>query len=526
MADKGRVTSVFQLNGLLLQRDARNYVFDAMQDVPQDDQVKWLESIVDQLQRQNLESASVSARDVIQAVTAAQQAADGRGSEKVFTIIDAFTIPKFAYNQERKKFLPASDSSLRSLYGSPDAKAAVFLNRYTIIHQRLLRHDLFQPPIPGRSSNQQGVKFQMKPIEYLLGCSSAVGDLVVLGMLTQLKEGVYYLEDPTGAVKLDLSETKFHNGFFTESTFVLAEGVYEDGVFHVKGLGFPPSEIAAVTRSCFGNINFFGGASSTCVKASTRLKALEESNPNTSFVFIADVWLDDIKVMERLRRLFEGFAEFPPTCFIFMGNFTSVQKEAVVSKTNKGLDECFVQLAAMISEFPTILKASRLVFVPGPLDPGLTTILPRPPIPLSVTQGIRNKLPHVVFTTNPCHIQYCTQEIVVFREDLLTKMCRNCVHFPTVSDIPANFAKSLAAQSHLCPLPLHIAPIYWEYDHTLGLYPLPDMVVCADKFDPFTVTQSGCIFTNPSSFSRNDYVFKVYIPASRQVEDSCIPDDT
>lgn len=34
-------------------------------------------------------------------------------------------------------------------------------------------------------------------------------------------------------------------------------------------------------------------------------------------------------------------------------------------------------------------------------------------------------------------IQYCTQEIIVFREDLVNKMCRNCVRFPSSNlDIP------------------------------------------------------------------------------------------
>lgn len=34
-------------------------------------------------------------------------------------------------------------------------------------------------------------------------------------------------------------------------------------------------------------------------------------------------------------------------------------------------------------------------------------------------------------------IQFCTQEIIVFREDLVNKMCRNCVRFPSSNlDIP------------------------------------------------------------------------------------------
>lgn len=62
----------------------------------------------------------------------------------------------------------------------------------------------------------------------------------------------------------------------------------------------------------------------------------------------------------------------------------------------------------------------------------------RPPIPNSITEEVRRKLPNSTFTSNPCRIQYCTQEIVVFREDIVTKMCRNCVKFPADNDVPTH----------------------------------------------------------------------------------------
>lgn len=40
----------------------------------------------------------------------------------------------------------------------------------------------------------------------------------------------------------------FHTGLFTEFSFVLAEGSYEDGIFHVNAFGFPPPELAKTTR--------------------------------------------------------------------------------------------------------------------------------------------------------------------------------------------------------------------------------------------------------------------------------------
>ena len=68
-----------------------------------------------------------------------------------------------------------------------------------------------------------------------------------------------FSEDPSGVVQLDLTETKFHTGLYTENCFALAEGWYDDNVFHVLALGFPPAETSDTTRAYFGNINFFGG---------------------------------------------------------------------------------------------------------------------------------------------------------------------------------------------------------------------------------------------------------------------------
>lgn len=69
--------------------------------------------------------------------------------------------------------------------------------------------------------------------------------------------------------------------------------------------------------------------------------------------------------------------------------------------------------------------------------------------------------------------------------------------FNIVCSFFVQFAKTLISQGHLCPLPLHVCPVYWPYDNGLRLYPLPDLVVCADKFDPFHTTAADCTVMNP-----------------------------
>ena len=46
----------------------------------------------------------------------------------------------------------------------------------------------------------------------------------------------------------------------------------------------------------------------------------------------------------------------------------------------------------------------------------------------------------------------------------MTKMCRNAVYFPETSNIAEHVARTLTCQGHLAPLPLHTAPVYWDFD--------------------------------------------------------------
>ncbi|XP_005094411.1 DNA polymerase epsilon subunit 2 [Aplysia californica] len=514
---KSAIVSAFKMHGLTLRSEASLYLIDVLAPVDQKERDQWVDKIIEIIQKQSLTSSMID-RGVCELAVQECNAEQEDDSDTIFNVIDAFSVPRFSYVKERKKFLADStlEKPLPKLHGSASDKANMFRDRYTILHQRTLRHDLFTPPALG-STETESNKFQLKPIEYLVGSTAKLKNVLVLGMLAQLKEGKWFLEDPTGNVRLDFTSASFQPGLFTENSFVLAEGWYEDSVFHIEAFGLPPPELAETTRSYFGNINFFGGPSSIQVKASARLAQIEADNTDAMFVLLSDVWLDNSRIMEKLDLMFKGYADYPPTAFIFCGNFLSSAKVLSHAKT---LQECFKDLGNMLSNYPNLISNSRMIFVPGPNDPGHSTILPRPTIPNVITEAFRKKVPDAIFTSNPCRIQYCTQEIIIFREDIVTKMCRNCVKFPSDGNVPTHFAKSLISQAHLCPLPLHVSPIYWAHDCSLRLYPLPDMIVTADKFDPFTTNAASTTVINPGSFLRTDFGFKVYYPASREVQDS------
>ena len=454
---------------------------------------------------------------VLTAVEEVNEASD-KDTEKALLLISAFDTPKFTYNPDQKKFLPVPHSSL-SLHSTADEKASLFCNRYTLVLQQTSRHELFAPSVFGRPSDASS-RFQLHTIESLLGQSGLSEKVIVLGSLIQLHEGKFHLEDPSGTVELDISKCVFHTGLFVENSLVLAEGLYEESVFHVSAIGFPPPEPSVSTRSYFGTLNFFGGPSTICAKASIKYQAMLRENQDAMLVFISDVFLDDQQVMEKLGTLFSGYSEAPPTAFVFMGDFSSTPYGPLASQK---LRDSFKALGSLMTQYPNLVKKSQFFFVPGPQDPGPGNILPRPPIPSLLTRELTSRVPTAQFCSNPCRLQFCTQEVVIFREDILGKLCRHCIRFPSkTADLPTHFTKTILSQAHLCPLPLHSRPVYWAFDHALQLHPLPDLVVVGDKCDPFTASLAGCTVTNPGSFVRNGFEFKVYLPASGQVEDSKI----
>ena len=514
------IVSNFKLQGLSLKSDASTLLVEVLEPhLHGGDMEQIIDMIIEAIQKQPLKSSLIG-RDVVEIAIEECNTTSDADTEKALVIINAFDVPKFSYHVDRKKFLPFPKDSLK-LHAGAAAKEVLFKERYTLLYQRTLRHELFTPPALGQPV-QSSSKFQLRTVEYLLSSSGLPDKIIVLGMLSQLKEGKFHLEDPTGCVELDLSQCTYHMGLFVESSLVLAEGLYDDKIFHVDAVGFPPPETATDTRNYFGNINFFGGPSSICAKASVKLQAMLQEHNTAMFVFLSDVHLDDPKVMEKLSVLFTGYSDDPPTAFVFMGNFSSTPYGPLRYQKIK---ERFNSLGDLMLQFPALIEKSHFLFIPGPMDPGPGNILPTPCIPSNLTSGITDRIPSVQFCSNPTRIQFCSQEIVVFRDDVMNKLCRNCVQFPSeMSDLPNHFTKTILSQAHLCPLPLHARPVYWMYDHALRLYPLPDLVVMGDKCDPFTVSSNECTVTNVGSFVRSGFEFKVYVPAKKLVEDSKVMD--
>ncbi|XP_037938903.1 DNA polymerase epsilon subunit 2 [Teleopsis dalmanni] len=514
---KRRITSSFKLSGFLIRTDNSTFLAEQLFPFEETEREKWLTVIIENLQNQRLETVQVERSVLEKAINEINRVGLEEG-ETVFSLINSYSIPRFNYNSQTKKF--ERDTTARKIFAKPSMKSGYLRERYAMLLQKTLRHELFAPAVieGGVSADSRAKKFKLLYAENLLA-SSSVKEAVVLGLLTQIIEGKFFVEDPTGYVELDLSAARFHSGFFCEGCFVLAEGTFNNGVLKVDGLGFPPAEPASSSRAFFGTQNTWGGDSTKLLKYSNRLQEVERTNTEATIVFLSDVRLDAPKVMEKLKMLFEGYDSCPPAAIVLMGPFVTA------NRNHYELRDHFTALGALAAGCDHLKKQTDLILVPSSDDPTAANILPRPPLPALLTAGLQKAWPRTLLATNPCRLQYCTQQITVCRLDLMTKFCRNTLHFPTdTENIDQHFARTIICQGHLTPIHPIAIPVYWDYDPALWLYPLPDIVVIGDSCQSFSISQHGCTVLNTGSFVKSKFGFKVYIPSTRTIEDSEIPD--
>lgn len=73
------------------------------------------------------------------------------------------------------------------------------------------------------------------------------------------------------------------------------------------------------------------------------------------------------------------------------------------------------------------------------------------------------------------------------------------LHKPNKDDISESITRTIISQGHLCPLSINALPVHWDFDYTLHLYPLPDLVIIGDKSDMYQGEYKGCQIVNPVS---------------------------
>ena len=124
------VVSSFKLHGLSLKTDASKFLTEVLSTVSEVELEDWLEKIVEAVQKQPLHSSLVD-RDIVEVAVQECSEDPEEDTDKAFCVIDAFQVPRFIYNPDRKKFIP-SPCSDTSLHAQSNSKAELYRQRYVI----------------------------------------------------------------------------------------------------------------------------------------------------------------------------------------------------------------------------------------------------------------------------------------------------------------------------------------------------------------------------------------------------------
>jgi DNA polymerase epsilon subunit 2 len=359
-----------------------------------------------------------------------------------------------------------------------------------------------------------------------------------------MEEGKWFLEDSKSHIELDFSgleKSSLHSGFFTEGSIVIVEGevMNDRDAFLVKSMQFGPAEPQETTLRAFPSIDFFGAQLDH--RLQERLEKYEahfQESDTGNFLVVSDIWMDDAKIFEKLKFVLSGANSAPPFALILMGNFTSPANASSLCT----YIECFERLADSLLLHPQLLQNTRIVFIPGPTD--LTPsrdVFPSPSLtkPIrdafekrikrgvaalqhaSSSNAIKKEWPRITFASNPVRIRFCTKQLVFFREDVTHKLRRHCFLKPSTNDGEAlsdHLVRTICDQSHLCPLPINVKPVFWNYDHAMRLYPLPNFITLSDQSSRFVIEYEGSKTLSPGSFAI-DSTFASISPLSGQVNE-------
>ncbi|GJQ78353.1 Pole2 [Trypoxylus dichotomus] len=495
MADKfiRKLQNTLKLSGFVVRREFCNlicekFLSEGINIEDSDTFENCIKNLCERLEKQCVNDKSIEKEHIEQAIEGCFHSGYDL-HETVFSTINAFDYPTTLYDPDRKLYLLASTKP--TFLSSANSKAQLFIDRYLSVLHRTQRN------FKNKLAEQD--KLTLQTVDFLLTLSHKTLDkTLILGCLTQVTEGKYYLEDPTGLVQLDLTHARYHGGFFAENCFVLVNGFYEDKVLSVSTMVLPPGEEYKDSRPFFGNVNYFGGLSNTPLRESKRLKEYLVKNPHNMILFFSDVWLDHPLIFEKLEMLFNGMHASPPVAFVFMGNFMS---ESHGSENIAIFKKLFKQMGELISRYPILVNNSQFIFVPGMSDPCTPHIVPRLSLPKYVVEEMLKCVPNAIFLTNP------------------SKLMQGTLYRPQKEEIGESLTRTIVSQGHLSPLSLNALTVHWNFDYTLRLYPLPHLIVVGDKAESYQGSYKGCQLVNPGSFCDSGFQFKCYIPYSDTLDD-------
>lgn len=499
--------------------------------------------------------------------------------------------PVFVFDKIRKQF-SARESAGRKLRESLNPSLEFFNQRYYPIMDRLSRDENFRKSslssIAALSSNLNGSfsNYEITLIKNVLGRDG--GRFVLFGLLSENANGNFILEDSSDFIELNLSKAhKAAGSFYAPGMFIIVEGIYSasggsmsndanviSGCFYASNIGHPPAERRDHSLDAYGHLDFMGMHKDSNSKASAfvkidkslqkKLSALEKTLVGHKMIILGgNIFLDDTKIQAGLDKFFarletrleeeqDASETIAHSVVVMSGSFTSRplcsnQRSLSQTSSSEEYKSHFDAFAATLSKYPLVVQYCKLLLIPGVNDPSQSTfslgrssscLLPQTPIPNVFVTRLQRLLPkgHLILGWNPMRINYVSQEIVLFRDDLMTKFKRNDlllehdielgdlelqrhitgedkkveniisteVHLSPKIKQARKLVKTLLDQGNLQPFLKNLRVIDPNYQHVMRIEPLPTTLVLFDaRFESFEVTYNGCKVSNIGNIMNN-----------------------
>lgn len=529
--------------------------------------------------------------------------------EEYFRFVTPDIQPNFRFDRARKQFSLQEAAGLK-LQTTLSSSIDYFGQRYSLVMDRLSRDENFQKASFSsiaalNTTLHTNSAYEITLIKNVLGRDGQ--RFMLFGLLAKNINGNYILEDTSDFIELNLTQAhKSEGSFYCTGMLVIVEGIYSasggsmsndasviSGCFYVSNIGHPPAERREVGLDAYGHLDFMGIHSESSTKAQSsalikvdktlrkKLSALEKLLVNHKLLILGcNIHLDDAKIMLGLRKFFERLElaleeqqDNPQSdkhlALIMTGSFvsqplTSESGSLSLSSSSENYKNNFDLLAELVSKFPLVVNKCKLVLIPGANDPWQSAyslgrlslnVLPQKPIASVFITRLERLLPkgNLILGWNPMRINYISQELVFFRDDIMDKLKRNDIVFQydleleklqlqreklgedkNVENIiggdlhlapkvrqARQLVKTLLDQGSLQPFLKDLRVVNTNYQHLLRIDPLPTTIVLFDsRFEGFDVTYNGCKIVNVGSTIGNQNARKMnfveYLPSNKK----------
>ena len=384
-------------------------------------------------------------------VPTSHEALPHRIKQAEWKTVDAFDTPTLMYDSLRQQFYYADPSAGRPpLFGTVNDRIDMLSQRFWRVQQRVARS------VPNLTSIDRLLGTSVTATQILLGLLHATSTSSVVAEAEGTATTAFELEDMTGCIPLQLlSNARLDTrGVYTDGCIVLVEGHYEEGIFNVSKIKLPPIESKATSKPYIPPLA--GGFASDRPATAVPL----------SVYTMANVAVDEPMIMTELKALVDRLVRdeaTEPVLLVLMGNFTG------------GSMSLSVALEEICHALKPLPFNHSVIIMPGPNDtPSMCWPIPALKAPPAFSQEVKAK---VQFVSNPCRLRYDNhQDVLLFRQDMIQHHLQNEILSARNSSretIKDRILHSVLSQGHLLPK----APVYWNYDCALSMYPLPDLMV-------------------------------------------------